>query len=194
MAAIVLISPGRAAGRAAPAPVLEPLRSFDVVSVKVNPSRIRARRWRGSRAALRHGPADFQPGVDRLPGPELRIEGLPDWARPRFFDVNARAGREREIEERPAYYRALLVDRFNYPHIERARNGCLHADARAATARLDPACAAPTSTAMRRSRRIASATWPANGRRRRRQACGRPAARSVASPSLTGGAVELTIL
>ena len=51
--------------------------------------------------------------------PVYRIEGMPDWARTQRFLVSARAKDQPEIEERPAYYRGLLVERFNFAaHIE----------------------------------------------------------------------------
>jgi uncharacterized protein (TIGR03435 family) len=122
VAAIVLIT---LAARSIPltaqaGPTLEPVWSFEVTSVKPNPSRTRT-------------PMQWQPGGRFVMGlpifsivsigyqvPGYRIEGLPDWARTTVFDVNAQAGRQPEIEERPAYYRGLLVDRFNFAaHIER---------------------------------------------------------------------------
>ena len=79
-------------------PTLEPLRSFDVLSVKLNPSRTRT-------------PMMWQPGGRFVMGlpifslvmigygvPAYRIEGLPDWARTTFFDINAQAGRQPEID------------------------------------------------------------------------------------------------
>ena len=100
-------------------PILEPRLSFEVASVKVNSARTRA-------------PMLWQPGGHFTMGlpifsivsigyqvPGYRIEGLPDWARTVFFDVNAQAAREVAIEERPAYYRGLLAARFNIAvHIE----------------------------------------------------------------------------
>jgi len=51
--------------------------------------------------------------------PLYRIEGLPDWVRTTYFLINAAAGRDVEIEERPAYYRGLLRDRFKMGvHVE----------------------------------------------------------------------------
>jgi uncharacterized protein (TIGR03435 family) len=101
-------------------PRLEPRLSFEVVSVKANPSRTRT-------------PMTWQPGGHFVMGlpifslvsigylvPAYRIEGLPDWARTAFFDISAKADHQPEIEERPAYYRGLLVDRFHFAaHIER---------------------------------------------------------------------------
>ena len=122
VAAVILVT---LAARSIPltaqaSPTLEPVLAFDVVSVKPNPSRTRA-------------PMQWQPGGRFVMGlpifslvsigylvPGYRIEGLPEWARTTFFDINAQAGRQPEIEERPAYYRGLLVDRFKLAaHIER---------------------------------------------------------------------------
>jgi len=101
-------------------PTLEPRLSFEVVSVKTNPSRTRT-------------PMQWQPGGHFVMGlpifslvsigylvPAYRIEGLPDWARTTLFDISAKADHQPEIEERPAYYRGLLVDRFHFAaHVER---------------------------------------------------------------------------
>jgi len=100
-------------------PVLEPRVSFEVASVTIDNSQTRT-------------PMTWQPGghfVGSVPPlsfisigyqvPVYRIEGMPDWARTQRFLVNARAKGQPEIEERPAYYRALLVDRFHFAaHIE----------------------------------------------------------------------------
>jgi uncharacterized protein (TIGR03435 family) len=101
------------------APVVEPRLMFEVASVKVDTSQTRT-------------PMAWQPGghfVGSVPAmslisigylvPVYRIEGMPDWARTQRFLVNARAAREAAIEERPAYYRGLLADRFKIAvHIE----------------------------------------------------------------------------
>lgn len=101
-------------------PVLDPRLSFEVASVSVDNSQTRT-------------PMTWQPGghfVGSVPAmsfisigyqvPIYRIEGMPDWARTQRFLVNARAKEQPEIEERPAYYRGLLVDRFHLAaHIER---------------------------------------------------------------------------
>lgn len=104
----------------AQAPTLEPRLSFDVASVKVDTSQTRT-------------PMQWQPGGHFVGSvsvlsfvsighlvPVYRIEGLPGWARTTRFLVNARAGQQPEIEDRPAYYRGLLVDRFHFAaHVER---------------------------------------------------------------------------
>src|SRR5688500_8115838 len=93
-------------------PTLSPRLTFEVASVKVNPSRTRT-------------PMQWQPGGRFVMGlpilsiisggyqvPEPRIVGLPEWTRTVFFDINAVAGRQPSIEERAAYFRGLLEDRF----------------------------------------------------------------------------------
>ena len=94
------------------APTLSPRLTFEVASIKVNPSRTRT-------------PMQWQPGGRFVMGlpilsiisggyqvPEPRIVGMPEWTRTVFFDINAVAGRQPTIEERAAYYRGLLEDRF----------------------------------------------------------------------------------
>ena len=91
-------------------PTLEPVRSFEVASVRQTKDRA-PMQWQPS--------GRFASGVPILSlvsigygVPLYRIEGLPDWARTTLFAINATAGRQVEIEERPAYYRGLLVERF----------------------------------------------------------------------------------
>ena len=100
-------------------PILEPRVSFEVASVAVDNSQTRT-------------PMQWQPGghfVGSVPAlsfisigyqvPVYRIEGMPDWARTQRFLINGRAKAQPEVEERPAYYRGLLVDRFHFTaHIE----------------------------------------------------------------------------
>ena len=197
VAAIVLVvlavrpvSPAAQAG-----PVLEPLKSFDVVSVKLNPSRTRT-------------PMVWQPGGRFVMGlpifslvmigfgvPAYRIEGLPDWARMTIFDVNAQAGRQPEIEERPAYYRGLLVERFKLAaHVEPREMNVYTLTLARSDGRLGPNlrrsdinCDAEIEAARKRSRAGERPEPPAPGVR---PTCG--AVGGVAS--LTGGAVQLTIL
>ena len=124
--------------------------------------------------------------------PVYRIEGLPDWARTTRFLVNARANSQPEIEERPAYYRGLLVDRFKLAaHIEKrdmdvytltlARSdGQLGPGLRRSDVNCDQAIAESRKRNLAGERLVA----PAPGVR---PTCG--AVGGVAS--LTGGAVEL---
>ena len=98
-------------------PTLTPVLKFEVASVKKTATR---------------APMLWQPGGHFTQGlpllsmvsigfeiPLYRVEGLPDWGRTQLFEVNARANRDVQIEERPAYYRGLLIDRFNMAtHVE----------------------------------------------------------------------------
>lgn len=100
-------------------PVLSPVLSFEVASIRTNRSATRA-------------PMLWQPGGRFTMGlpiqgiisiayqvPPHRIVGLPDWIRTTFFDIDARADRQVAIEERPAYYRGLLQERFGVvAHVE----------------------------------------------------------------------------
>ena len=100
-------------------PTLEPVHSFDVASIR-------------QATAAERAPMQWQPGGRFTSGvplmslvsigygmPLYRIEGLPDWVRTTYFLINAAAGRDVEIEERPAYYRGLLRDRFKMGvHVE----------------------------------------------------------------------------
>jgi uncharacterized protein (TIGR03435 family) len=177
------------------APVLEPVRSFDVVSVKLNPSRTRT-------------PMVWQPGGRFIMGlpifslvmigygvPGYRVEGLPDWARTTFFDINGQAGRQPDIEERPAYYRGLLVERFKLAaHVEQREMDVYtltlaHQDGRLGPnlRRSDVTCDAVIAAARTRSLAGERPEPPASGLR---PTCG--AVGGVAG--LTGSAVQLTIL
>ena len=121
VAAIVVISVTAWSIRlAAQAPTMEPRLTFEVASIKVNATRTRT-------------PMQWQPGghfVATLPVlslvsigylvPIYRIDGPPEWGRTTRFDINARAGHQPEAEERSAYFRGLLVDRFRFAaHVER---------------------------------------------------------------------------
>jgi len=176
-------------------PVLEPLTSFDVLSVKLNPSRTRT-------------PMVWQPGGRFVMGlpifslvsigygvPDYRIEGLPEWARTTFFDINAQAGRQPDVEERPAYYRGLLVERFKLAaHVERREMDAYVLTLARSDGRLGPNlrpsnvnCDAAIEAARARSLAGERPQPPSPGVRPTCGAVGGAA-------SLTGGAVELTIL
>ncbi len=103
----------------APGPVLAPTLPFEVASVKVNRE--------GQRAPMQWLPGGrFRMGLPiqslvtiGYQVPVYRIDGLPDWTSRTFFDIDARAERQPAIEERPAYYRGLLEDRFGLrAHVE----------------------------------------------------------------------------
>ena len=176
-------------------PVLEPLRSFDVVSVKLNPSRTRT-------------PMVWQPGGRFVMGlpifslvsigygvPGYRIEGLPEWARTAFFDIHAQAGRQPDIEERPAYYRGLLVERFKLAaHVERREMDVYTLTLARSDGRLGPNlrrsdvnCEVAIEAARQRNLAGERPGPPGPGVRPTCGAVGGAA-------SLTGGAVQLTIL
>ncbi len=176
-------------------PVLEPLESFDVVSVKLNASRTRT-------------PMVWQPGGRFVMGlpifslvmigygvPAYRIERLPDWARTTIFDINAQAGRQPEIEERPAYYRGLLVDRFKLAaHVEQREMDVYTLTIARGDGRLGPNlrrsdvnCDAAIAAGRKRNLAGERLEAPLPGVR---PTCG--AVGGVAS--LTGGAVQLSIL
>ena len=109
----------RPASAQGPGPVLSPALQFDVLSVRINQARTRA-------------PMQWQPGGRFTMGlpiqslvsigyqvPLYRVIGLPDWVRTVFFTIDGRAERMPTIEERPAYYRGLLEDRFKVKaHVE----------------------------------------------------------------------------
>ena len=175
-------------------PILEPIRSFDVASVRQITRQERV-------------PMQWQPGGRFAGGlpvislisigyvvPVYRIEGLPDWARTTPFAINAAAGRDVAIEERPAYFRGLLVERFRLAaHVERREMDVYTLTVARSDGRLGPNlrrsdlnCEAEIEAA--RKRNLAGERLPpAPGVR---PTCG--AVGGVAS--LTGGAVQLTIL
>lgn len=176
-------------------PTLEPMRSFDVASVKQNPSRTRT-------------PMTWQPGGRFVMGlpifsivtigygvPAYRIEGIPDWARTTFFDINAQAGRQPDIEQRPAYYRGLLVERFKLAaHVEQREMDVYTLTLARSDGRLGPNlkrsdvnCDAEIEAARKRT--------PAGGRPAPPQPGVRPTCGSIGGvASLTAGAAQLTIL
>jgi uncharacterized protein (TIGR03435 family) len=179
----------------AQAPVLEPRVSFEVASVKADTSQTRT-------------PMAWQPGghfVGGVPAlsfisigylvPVYRIEGMPDWARTTRFLVNAKAKQQPEIEERPAYYRGLLVDRFRFAaHVElrdmdvytltlARSDGSLGPGLR----RSDVNCDAVNAENRRRNLAGLGPELPAPGERPRCLAAGGPA-------SMISGATELAPL
>ena len=119
-AVLLLVSlAARPVSLAAQAPTLEPRLSFEVASVKtINQQARSPMQWQP--------PGHFTSGVPLLSlvsigyqVPLYRIEKLPDWVRTTYFEINARTERQVAIEERPAYYRGLLADRFNSAvHVE----------------------------------------------------------------------------
>ena len=176
-------------------PVLAPLRSFEVASVRQITRQERV-------------PMQWQPGGRFAGGlpvislvsigylvPVYRIEGLPDWARTIPFAINAAAGRDVAIEERPAYFRGLLVERFKIAaHVEQREMDVYTLTVARSDGRLGPNlrrsdvnCDAAIEAARKRNLAGERPEPPAPGVR---PTCG--AIGGVAS--LTGGAVQLTIL
>lgn len=93
-------------------PALSPNLSFEVASVKVDKSRTRApMQWQASGRFTMRLPIFSLVSLGYVV-PDYRIVGLPDWARTVFFDINARAAGPPTLDERRAYYRGLLKDRF----------------------------------------------------------------------------------
>ena len=176
-------------------PTLDPIRSFEVASVRQITRQERV-------------PMQWQPGGRFAGGlpvislvsigylvPVYRIEGLPDWARTTLFAINATAGRDVAIEERPAYFRGLLVDRFRFAaHIEPREMDVFALTLARSDGRLGPNlrrsdvnCDAAIEAARKRSLAGERPEPPAPGVRPTCGAIGGAA-------SLTGGAVPLTIL
>jgi uncharacterized protein (TIGR03435 family) len=197
VAAVVLVvlaaRPAQLSAQAGP--TLEPIRSFDVVSVKLNPSRTRTPMvWQpGGRFVMGLPIFSLVSGGYGVPG--YRIEGLPEWTRTTFFDINAQAGRQPAIEERAAYYRGLLVDRFKLvAHVERREMDVYVLTLARSDGRLGPNlrrsdvnCDAAIAAARTRSLAGERPEPPAPGVRPTCGAVGGGA-------SLTGDAVQLTIL
>lgn len=108
-------------------PVLSPNLSFEVASVKVNKSRTRSpMQWQPS-GQFTMGLPIFSLVSLAYGVPDYRIVGLPDWARTVFFDINARAARPPTLEERRAYYRGLLEERFEFAAHAEEREGPAYA-------------------------------------------------------------------
>src|SRR5688500_4842403 len=123
------------------------------------------------------------------------LRSLPEWTRTTFFDINAQAGRQPAIEERAAYYRGLLVDRFKLvAHVERREMDVYVLTLARSDGRLGPNlrrsdvnCDAAIEAARTRSLAGERPEPPAPGVRPTCGAVGGGA-------SLTGDAVQLTIL
>lgn len=100
-------------------PVLSPPLSFDVASIKINKSRTRTQmRWFPGGRFIMGLPIE----VILTSGygvPMSRIVGAPEWVSSAFFDIDARADRQPTVDERRAYYRGLLEERFRLKaHVE----------------------------------------------------------------------------
>jgi uncharacterized protein (TIGR03435 family) len=173
-------------------PTLEPVRRFEVASVRQVTSSERApMQWQPS--------GRFTSGVPILSLlsigyglPLYRIEGLPDWARTTLFAINASAGRQVEIEERPAYYRGLLVDRFRFSgHVERREMDVYSLTLSRSDGQLGPGLRRSSvncdETIAENRRRSLAGERPAPPPAGQRPTCGSVGGAS----SLTGGATEL---
>ena len=177
-------------------PRLEPRLSFEVASVKVITQRERSpMQWQP--------PGHFMGGVPILSlvsigylVPVYRIEKLPDWARTTYFEINARTERQVAIDERPAYYRGLLADRFNAAvHIEQREMDVYTLTVARSDGRLGPNLRRSDMNcdaiiADNRARNLAGERLPGAPGPGQRPVCS--AAGGVTS--MTGGAVPLTPL
>jgi uncharacterized protein (TIGR03435 family) len=178
-----------------PGPVLSPSRSFEVVSVKVNTSQTRTQmRWFPGGRFVMGLPIQtilmIGYGV-----PMYRIVGAPEWVGRVFFDIDARADRQPTIEERGAYYRGLLEERFQLKaHVEQREMEVYALVLAHADGRLGPGLrrsAVDCGTIIAENRKRAEAGEPpqppAPG--------GRPICGSVGGgTSLTAGAAEMASL
>jgi len=98
---------------------LSPKLSFEVASVKIIKSDARSpMRWQpGGQFTM--GQPVFSLVSLGYRAPDYRIVGLPDWARTVYVEINARAKPQTTLDERRAYYRGLLEDRFRIAvHLE----------------------------------------------------------------------------
>ena len=176
-------------------PTLTPALRFDVASVRVIANTARS-------PMLWRPPGHFTSGVPLISLisigfqiPLYRIEQLPDWARTRYFEINARTERQVEIDERPAYYRGLLSDRFSLAvHVEQREMDVYTLTLARGDGRLGPNLR-PSNVncdaliAENRKRNLAGERLPnapAPGERPRCGAVG-------GSASFTGGAVPLPV-
>jgi uncharacterized protein (TIGR03435 family) len=174
-------------------PALSPALFFEVASVKVNKSRTRTQmRWLPGGRFIMGLPIE----VILTSGygvPMYRIVGAPEWVSSAFFDIDARAERQPTIDERRAYYRGLLEERFRLKAHFEQREMDVYALVLANTdGRLGPGLRRSTvdcDIVIAENRRRAEAGEPpqppAPGAR---PVCGAVGGGS----SLTGGAVELT--
>jgi uncharacterized protein (TIGR03435 family) len=176
-------------------PVLSPNLSFEVASVKVNKSRTRApMQWQAS-GQFTMGLPIFSLVSLGYAVPESRIVGLPDWTRTVFFDINARAAKAPTLDERRAYYRGLLKDRFAMAvHAEERELPVFALVLARADGRLGPGlrrsntgCDAVIAERVERAEAGERPDPPTPGVR--------PTCSSVGGPaSLTGGGVEISAL
>jgi len=176
-----------------PGPILSPKRSFDVASIKVNKTQ--------TRAPMRWGPGGtFIMGLPiqtiltiGYGVPMYRVVGAPGWVNTVIFDIDARAGGPPVINERGAYYRGLLEERFGLKaHVEQREMDAYALVLAHADGRLGPGLRRSTvdcDTVIAENRRRAEAGEPP----RPPPPGARPVCGSVGGGSgLTAGAAELT--
>jgi uncharacterized protein (TIGR03435 family) len=178
-----------------PGPVLAPTLSFEVASVKVNATQTRTpMRWLpGGRFVMGlpiQSVLTIGYGV-----PMYRVAGAPDWVGTTFFDIDARADRQPTVDERRAYYRGLLEERFRLKaHVEQREMDVYALVLSRADGRLGPGlrrstmdCDAVIAENRRRAEAGDPPQPPAPGQR---PVCGSAGGGS----SLVAGAAELTAL
>jgi uncharacterized protein (TIGR03435 family) len=185
----------RSASAQAEGPVLSPTLTFEVASVRVDKSATRA-------------PMLWQPGGRFSMGlpiqslvsigyqvPLFRVVGLPDWVRTAFFAINASAGRQISVAERPAYYRGLLEDRFKLKaHVEQREMPGYALTLARSDGRLGPGLRQSDMNCdgviAENRKRAEAGERPALPKPGERPVCGAIGGGS----SLTGGAVDIAVL
>jgi uncharacterized protein (TIGR03435 family) len=102
-----------------PGPVLSPKLSFEVASVKASKTQTRTpMRWGLGGQFVMGLPIQSILTIG-YSVPMYRVVGAPAWVGGVMFDIDARAGRPLAVDERRAYYRGLLEDRFGLKaHVE----------------------------------------------------------------------------
>lgn len=178
-----------------PSPVLSPTLSFEVASVKVDKSQTRTQmRWfPGGRFVMGLPIQSILTLGYRVP--TYRIIGAPDWVGRVFFDIDARADRQPTLDERRAYYRGLLEERFRLKaHIENREMDVYALVLAHADGRLGPGLRRSTvdcETILAESRkRVEAGEPPQPPPLNARPVCGTVAG----GTALMGGAAELTSL
>ena len=125
--------------------------------------------------------------------PMYRILGAPEWVSRVFFDIDARADRMPTIDERRAYYRGLLEERFRLKvHVEQREMDAYALVLARTDGRLGPGLRRSTvdcDAVIAESRKRAEAGEPP-----RPPAPGEPCGTVGGSSSLTARGAELTAL
>lgn len=176
-------------------PVLSPTLAFDVASVKVNTAQTRTQmRWFPGGRFVMGLPIQSILTVG-YSVPMYRIVGAPEWVSTTFFDIDARADRQPTLEERRAYYRGLLEERFRLKaHVEQREMDVYALVLAHADGRLGPGLRRSTvdcDAILAENRKLVEAGEPPPPP----PAGARPVCGTVGGGSaLTGGAAELTSL